>query len=60
MVDDGEYNLVHVENLSKAFVVPLAFIARSVGFINYLRASAPTLTHNSLLAILVLSAALAV
>jgi 8-amino-7-oxononanoate synthase len=51
-------NIVHVGSLSKAFGVPVAFVAGPAGFINYLRATAATYIHSSPPAIPVLAAAL--
>jgi 8-amino-7-oxononanoate synthase len=51
-------NIVHVGSLSKAFGVPVAFVAGPTGFIDYLHATAPTYTHSSPPAIPMLVAAL--
>jgi 8-amino-7-oxononanoate synthase len=54
----GRYT--HVGSLSKAFGVPIAFVAAPKAFIDYLRAVAPTYTHSSPPALPIVSAALAV
>lgn len=53
-------NLVHVGGFSKAFGVPVAFVAGPRGFIDYLRDITSTYTHSSPPAIPNLAAALAV
>jgi 8-amino-7-oxononanoate synthase len=50
-------NIVHVGSLSKAFGVPVAFVAGPTGFVDYLRATASTFTHSSPPAIPMLGAA---
>lgn len=40
-------DIVHVGSLSKAFGVPVAFVAGPTGFVDYLRTTASTFTHSS-------------
>lgn len=50
-------NIAYVSSLSKAFSVPLAFVAGPSRFIEYLRLTAPSVTHSSPPALPVIAAA---
>jgi 8-amino-7-oxononanoate synthase len=51
-------NVVHVGSLSKAFGVPLAFVAGPAGFVDHVRATAATNMHSSPPALPTVAAAL--